>query len=183
MALKKIGVIRGVTDGKFKPVGGTEKDIRGIAAIKFNPDIVTATSEGDNDIYSLSSRVKSIKFTFEHAVLDLDTLSAITGWTLTAGGSGSSETQTLDIDSDTFPYFSFECRSTNLIDSLDSTGDAIADAHFKIYKAKITGGLNVELKDEGHWQVSFEALAIPDSSSSGKIASIIFYETATNISL
>ncbi len=176
MSLNHVIELMGIVDAKFTPEGGTSVDIYGIQDLKIDYDFVDKEARGDDTILAYFSKIDSASVDLSQAALDLDTLGAITGNTVTDTGATPSQTATLQIKAGSIPYGTLEGQGT-LIEQ-NGTGDKVADVHFKVMKMKINK-LGIDAKSEDVLVVSGTGKAIPDSN--GVIIEITLNETETDI--
>jgi len=184
-AIGTTAFIRGIKDASIKLLTldssesltyGTLYDIPTIQEISITKRILEEEQKGDGKIADIYTEFELIEFSVKNGRISLDNLSALTGATITAGGTTPSQSQTIDFTgSDSIPYFKLEgvAKYVNA-DSAD-----VKDAHFILWKCKINS-LSYALTTDGYASVSFGGKAIP-TINDDKTDSIVFNETAAAI--
>ena len=168
--------VLGINDAKiFKLLTDTSEaltydtpvDVPGIRRLRVSPSFVEKELRGDEAILDTYSKLESIEWSFENAILSLDALAVLLGGEVT-GGTGK---QTYTLKSDDVPaYF-------KLVGKSDYT-DA-GDVHVVLYKCKATS-VEYELQGEEYAVVTASGKAI-GTLNNKKVKDVIINETATDI--
>lgn len=125
--------------------------------LKFTERVVTNELKGNDRVAVASSFVEAVEWELGAGGLPLDAYAIMTGRTLTAGGTGANETATMTITAgDAFPYFTLYGKSM---------GDAGDDVHVKLYKCKLTGGVEGEYKGNEFFVTALKGLAVADDAT------------------
>ncbi len=184
MAISKTAAFRGISDCKIARVTadntgsytkGTLYDVP-IKSLSITENRENYELKHDDQVQAVESVLQSADISGSIARVPIDVLNIFTGGGVAAGGSGSAETQTYDLDySDTPAYFFLELVSAQ---AYADAGD-VSDIHIQFKKCKIQN-LDYEL-EEGFATINFSAKAIR-TINDGQIKSIVFNESATAIS-
>lgn len=173
----KISQLTADSAGSASATYAASVDVPGIREVGFSGDMTSVELRGDNTLLDSNSSLSSITISVEHAKLSQDVLDIILGGSVTAGGSGTTETNTfLRKGTDTLNYFKLEAKTPT------DGGDIIGgDVHFVAWKCILSSFPDIGLANEDYKIVSFECKAIPTISNSDWF-SVVEYETATAIS-
>lgn len=138
--------------------------------LKFKETIASANLMGNDRVVATKTYVTHMELEFEAGGMDLDFYAALTGRTVTTTGTGSAEVATMPITGgDSFPYVALYGKML---------GEGADDLHVKFFRCKVTE-IDGEFKEGGFSVNKCKLVAIPDSSSSDKVAEIVANETAT----
>ena len=172
--------IKSITDDTSGGITlGTLIDIPGIQELTITPRVFSSELKADEVVKDVYSRVEAAEFSVTNAQMSMDALAALMGGKVAAGGAAGAETQTLTVDNSGLAgYFKLEGKVDYA--KSQSTGSAVSDAHFVLFKCKITGNLSFTLTQDGYANVSFSGLAI-GTIYDNKIFDIVFNETPTDI--
>lgn len=172
----KIAQLTADSAGAASATYGTIVDVPGIKEVGFGGDMNSVELRGDNTLLDSNTSLSSITLSVTHAKLSLDVLDIILGGTVTAAGSGTTETNTYLLkNTDTLNYFKLEAKTPT------DGGDLIGgDVHWIAWKCILSSFPDIGLAEEDYKIVSFECKAVP-TISNGNWFSIVENETATAI--
>jgi hypothetical protein len=159
------------------PTYGAAVDVFGISQVGVDPNMVTAELKGDARVIAKKGRLDRVNVNATYGKLSLDVLDVILNATVTAGGSGSTETQTGTLQGGIqLPYFKFAAQ----IQDVDL---GIGDLTVVAYKCQVTGGSLVGVQTDQFGQPNFTAEGISVDGTigglTGVIADLILHETVT----
>ncbi len=156
-----------LTDTSETLTYGTPVDVPGIRRLRVSPSFLEKELRGDEAILDTYSKLESIEWSFENAILSLDALAILLGGEVTQGTNN----QTYTLKSDDVPsYF-------KLVGKADYT-DA-GDIHVVLYKCRATS-VEYELQGEEYAVVTASGKAI-GTVNNKKVKDVIINETATEI--
>ncbi len=180
MALTTQTKILGINDAKISKLTlddatsltyGTAVDVPGIRSLKITPNFIEKELRGDEAVLDTYTKLDSIEWSFENAILSLDALAILLGGTVTAAGVTPNQTQTYTLTKDDVPaYFKLEAKA-------DYT--SAGDVHVVLYKCK-ANKVDYELKGEDYAVVSASGKAI-GTVNNGKVKDVVINETAVEI--
>lgn len=169
---------RGLDDLKVYVLGiadapGPAVDVPGAQALEWSVESDSDELRGDNQAIALVRNPKTVSGTIRIARINLVAIAAMVGGTVVVGGSGSTETQTLE-ESSAAParYFQIIGQAA----SADTNGSAY---RITIYKALVTGGPNESLTIDEWSTPEFEFQAI--ANASGNLLQRKNYATAVAV--
>lgn len=159
------------------PTYGSAVDVYGISQVGVDPNMVTAELKGDARVIAKKGRLDRVNINATYGKLSLDVLDVILDATVTAGGSGATETETATLRGGvSLPYFKFAAQ----IQDVDL---GLGDLTVIAYKCQITGGSLVGVQTDQFGQPNFtaEGIAVDGTINSltGVIADLILHETLT----
>jgi hypothetical protein len=118
-----------------------------------------------------SSFVEAVEWELSSGGLPLEAYAIMTGRTVADAGTGTAETATMKIDAgDTFPYFILYGKSM---------GDEGDDVHVKLFKCKVTEGIDGSFSGGGFYVSSIKGMAVKDGANG--VADIVRNETAVEL--
>lgn len=165
------GTIRsfGLRDLKLTPLpSGTQVDLPVAMTLSFKEALVSGEMHGDDSVQAIVAITDKVEWELEAGGLSLEAIKVMTGRTITLSGVTPNQVNTvLARAGDTMPYFKIYGKSV---------GDAADDVHVKLYKCKLTDGLEGEWKDGEFYVQKCSGIAIDDGS---KLYEIVQNETAT----
>jgi len=183
MAISKTAAFRGISDCKIAAVTadttaaltyGTLYDVP-IKNLSITENRENYELKHDDQVQAVESVLQTAEISGTIARIPMDVLNVFTGGGITAGGSGSDETQTYDLDYDDAPgYFKLEIVSAK---AHADAGD-VADVHIQFKKCKVQS-LEYTI-EEGFATIKFSAKAVR-TINDGQIKHIVFNETAKTI--
>lgn len=160
------------TDNATSLIYEAAVDIPGVRSLKVTPNFIEKELRGDEAILDTYTKLDSIEWSFENAILSLGALAILLGGTVTAGGVTPNRRQTYTLTKNDVPaYFKLEAKA-------DYT--SAGDIHVVLYKCK-AGKVDYELKGEDYAVVSASGKAI-GTVKDGKVKDVVINETATAIS-
>ena len=157
---------------------GSAVDVPGIQEVSLEPNFVTAEIKGDGGkVLAKKGKIDRLNFSATYSEMSLDVLSVIFGGSVTAAGTGSSETQTYSWDSQSLPYFKVEF----LVSDLEAD---LAELAVTLNKCQVTGGTIFNGSTDNFGNPSFDAEAILpiNGGASAKFGSVQFRELAAGLS-
>lgn len=180
MALTHTLHAKGVTDAKIKVSGGTSYlDLLGIKDIKLSFVIFSEELEGDEKTLDVYSGKDGFEVDFsDMAFVNLDTLGALLGETITDEGTTPDQITSLPIGDGELPYFELVFKTDRLTNL--ETGDEVGAVRMTLYKCKLTS-LDAVAKHKGFWTISGKARAVSDPSNNDKAGKIELKETSEEI--
>ncbi len=184
MTISKTAAFRGISDCKVAAISadnttsyakGTLYDVP-IKNLNITENRENYELKHDDQVQAVESVLQSADISGAIARVPLDVLNIFTGGEISAGGSGSEETQTYALEYNNIPgYFFLEIASAK---AHADAGD-ISDIHIQFKKCKIQS-LDYSIED-GFATINFKAKAVR-TVNNGQIKSIVFNESATAIS-
>jgi hypothetical protein len=162
------------------PTYGSAVDVPGISEVSLDPNIVSAELKGDSRVIARKSRVDRFNASVKYSKLSLDVLAVILGnFTVTAAGSGSTETQTGRIHAPaSSPYFklAFQIRDVDV---------GLGALTVVLYKCVVTGGTLFQSSSDNFGQPSFQVSALFVDGTIDSVANVaadlIIEETASTL--
>jgi hypothetical protein len=150
--------------------GATVVSLPAAQTLRFTERVVSVELKGNDRVVVAGSHVEAIEFEFSNGGIPLDAYALMTGRTMTDAGTAPNQTTTMTIRAgDTFPYFTLYGKSM---------GDVGDDVHVKLYKCKLTGGIEGTFQNDQFYISTMRGIAVQDDTE-GKIADIVRNETAT----
>ena len=134
---------------------GTAVDVPGVQSLDWSVESDSDELRGDNSAIALVRNAKTVSGTVRIAKINLTALAAMIGGTVTTGGTGATETQTLE-ETSAAPARYFQI--VGQAGSQDANGSAY---RVTIYKALVTSGPNETLEIDS-WstpELDFDAVA------------------------
>lgn len=184
MAISKTAAFRGISDCKIAAVTtdtsssltyGSLLDVP-IQNLSITENRENYELKHDDQVQAVESLLQSADISGTIARVPMDVLNIFTGGSVTASGSDATEVQTYELACDDVPgYFKLEIVSAK---AHADAGD-VADVHIQFKKCKVQS-LDYSIED-GFATINFSAKAIK-TINGGQIKSIVFNETASNIS-
>jgi len=152
---------------KIVPASGGAVALPWAQTMKFTEEASSNELKGDDKIVATVTTLESMSWELEAGGISLEAYAALTGRTLTAAGTGNTETSTMKASGgDSYPYVKLYGRAI--------TDDG--DFHVKFYKAKVTS-LEGEMKNGEFLVTKCEGTAIDDSTNG--ICQMVRNKTAT----
>lgn len=150
-------------------VGATILTLNAAQTMTFKERVKSGELSGNDKTLAVVSFSDALEWELEEGGISMAAYALMTGRTATLSGTGTAELLTLNADAATaFPYFKIYGKSL---------GDAGDDVHVKVYKAKITGGIEGQFADGEFFVSKCAGVAIDDGTNG--IYDIIHNETAT----
>jgi hypothetical protein len=139
--------------------------------LKFKEKMTNAVLRGNDGDVVVSAFVDGVEWELSSGGYPMEFIAALTGRTVAGGGSGSDETMTMTITKgDVMPYVTIYGKIM---------GDAGDDIHVKIFKAKVTEGVDGTFQDGAFFVSAIKGMAVGDPDNSNKITDVVRNETAT----
>jgi hypothetical protein len=162
----------GLRDVKFTDItGSTQVDLPVARTLSLKERLRTGELSGDDQLQAVVAFSEAVEWSLEEGGISLEAYALITGRTVSTAGSSPSETTTLTVDgAETFPYFKIYGKSI---------GDGDDDVHVKLFKAKVTGGLEGTLQDGSFFVTKCSGIAVDDGVNG--IMDIVQNETADDL--
>jgi hypothetical protein len=163
----------GIRDIKLTPYGGgTQVDLPNEREMSFNEELVSGELRGGGMTVAAVSEVDKVAFDLEAGGISLEAYALMSGRTATESGSTPNRTNTLSgSGADRYPYFKVYGKSL---------GDGDDDVHVKLYKCKLTNGIQGSLQDGEFWVTQCSGICVHDADE-GKIWDIVQNETAADL--
>lgn len=195
MALAQNTVVYDVADAKVYPLttdligGGSPTygagvDLSGIAAVTFDPNVVSQELKGDNGrVIARHGRVDRFTASLTYGRVGLDAIAVMMGGAVVNAGSGSTETNAWTLAGfNTLPFFRLEVQITDL-------DNGVLDLHLVGWKCQLKSATFIDSKTDAFGQPKIDLEAIttngawaPYGATSGQqIASIVFYAQQTSL--
>ena len=145
----------GLHDIKLTNLLGTvQVDLPVAMVLKFNEKLVTGELRGDDALMSAMSILEGLDWELGAGGISLEAYALMTGRTVTLSGTTPTRTTKLTARAgESYPYFKIYGKSL---------GDGIDDIHIKIFKAKITKGIDGTLKNGEYLTTGVSGMAIDD---------------------
>lgn len=163
----------GLYDIKLTNIGGTTQvDLPYAQTLTFKERLVSGELRGDGHTVAVVSEVDAVEASLEAGGISLEAYALMTGRTVTSSGTTPTAKTTLNSDGATrFPYFKIYGKSL---------GDGTDDVHVKLYKCKLTDGLEGNLADGEFMMSNLGSIICIDDGTNG-IFDIVQNETATTL--
>lgn len=184
MAANKSTITFDVQDCKVYPITtdatggityGAAIDVPGIQEVSVEPNFVTVELKGDGKVLAKKGKIDRLNFSATYSELALEVLATIFGGSVTAAGSGSTETATYTFDGNSLPYFKVEF----LVNDLESD---LSELVFTLAKCQVTGGTIMSGSTDNFGTPSFDAEAILPYATGVGFGTVQFRESATGLS-
>lgn len=148
--------------------GDTAISLPAAQTLKFMEQVTSAQLRGNDRVVVASSFVDAVSWELTNGGIPMEAYALMTGRTLEDGGALEAETRTMTISGgDAFPWFIIYGKSI---------GDAGDDVHVKLFKAKLTEGMDGTFADQNFYIASCKGIAVDDGTNG--IADIVRNETA-----
>lgn len=139
--------------------------------LKFGERTKSAELQGDDRIKAVNSIVEAVEFELEAGGISLEAYALMTGREVVVAGTTPAETTTLTGSAgDNFPYF-------QIFGQVLGEGDD--DIHCKLYKCKLTAGVEGDFKGGEFFVTKLKGVAIDDGVSG--IWDFVQNETAASL--
>jgi hypothetical protein len=160
----------GIRDIKITNIAGTTQvDLPVGQVLTFGERVKSGELSGDDKTQSVVAFADAVEWDLEAGGISLEAYALMTGRTATEAGTTPSQTNTLSgSGAEAFPYIKIYGKAL---------GDGTDDIHVKIWKAKVTGGIEGSFKDGEFWVTKCSGVAIDDGSNG--IWDFVQNETAT----
>jgi hypothetical protein len=157
MAFGDTGVkIFGLREIKLVNAAGTSVSLNAAQTMTFKERVKSGELSGNDKTLAVVAFSDAVEWELEEGGISMTAYALMTGRTAALTGSLAVEVLTLNADAATaFPYFKIYGKSI---------GDAGDDVHVKIYKAKITGGIEGQFADGEFFVSKCSGVAIDDGS-------------------
>ncbi len=165
----------GIFDIKLTDIAGAvQVDLPYAQTMTFNERLVSGELRGDGKTVAVVSEVDAVEASLEAGGISLEAYALMTGRTVTSSGTTPTRETTLNGDgAQRVPYFKIYGKSL---------ADGIDDIHIKLFKCKLTNGLEGSLGDGEFMMSSMGAIICIDDGTNG-IFDIVQNETATTLPL
>lgn len=151
--------------------GSTQVDLPYEQKMSFKERLVSGELRGSGKTVAVAAEVDAIEFELESGGIPLEAYALMTGRTVTESGTTPSRTNTLTgSGAERLPYFKIYGKSL---------GDGDDDVHIKLFKCKLTEGIEGELADGEFWVQKCSGVCIDDGSNG--IWDIVQNETADDL--
>lgn len=162
----------GIRDIKLTNLAGTlQVDLPNAMTLSFVERLTTGELRGDDATQAVVAFTDALEWELEAGGISLEAYALMTGRTITLAGTTPSQTNTLAGNAgDVYPYFKIYGKSQ---------GDGSDDIHVKILKAKLTGGLEGEFKDEEFFVTKCSGVAVDPGA--GNLFEIVQNESSANL--
>jgi len=184
MAADKSTITFDVADCKVYPLTadtgssltyGSAIDVPGIQEVTVEANFVTAEIKGDGGkVLAKKGKVDRLNFSATYSELSLDVLATIFGGSVTASGTGSSESAEYEFTGQSLPYFKVEF----LVDDIEAGLEEIV---MVLDKCQVTGGTIMGGSTDNFGQPSFDAEAIL-TNNGGAFGRVTFNESGAGLS-
>jgi len=163
----------GINDIKLTNSGGTTQvDLPNERTLTFKENVVSDMMRGAGKTVAVVTEVDHVEASLEAGGISLEALALMTGRTATETGTTPTLVNTLTGEgAERFPYFKIYGKSL---------GDESDDIHVKLYKCKLTAGLEGQLADGGFLVSTISSIICIDDGSNG-IYDIVQNETADDL--
>lgn len=169
--------------GGGSPVYGNGVVLQGIAAVTFDPQIVTAELKGDGGkVIAKHGRADRFNMSVTYGRLGLDAIAVLLGGAVVDSGVGAAEVQAWTLPGfNSLPYFRFEAQVTDL-------DNGVVDCHMIGWKCQIKSATFLDQKTDAFGQPKFDCEAIstlgswqpPGATASvQQLATVALYAAAT----
>jgi len=161
----------GLRDIKLVPLPtGTQIDLPAAMTMSFSERLTSGELRGDDSTVAIVATTDAVEWELEAGGISMEAWALMSGRTLTASGTTPAQKNTLLARAgDVYPYFKVYGQSV---------GDTGGDVHVLIYKAKLTGAIEGEFKDEEFFVTKCTGIAIDDGT---KLYEIVQNETKTAV--
>ena len=162
----------GIRDIKLTDVTGTTQvDLPNERVMSFSERLVSGEMRGEGKTVAVVAEVDAVEFELEAGGISLEAYALMSGRTATESGTTPALVNTLSgSGADRYPYFKVYGKSL---------GDGDDDIHVKLYKCKLTSGIEGRLEDGEFWVTRCSGVAVDDGTNG--IWDIVQNETATDL--
>jgi len=163
----------GIYDIKLTNIAGsTQVDLPYAQTMQFSERLVSGELRGDGKTVAVVSEVDAVEASLEAGGISLEAYALMTGRTVSVSGTTPTCKTTLTGDgAERLPYFKVYGKSL---------ADGIDDIHVKLYKCKLTNGLEGSLGDGEFMMSSMGSIICIDDGANG-IWDIVQNETAEEL--
>lgn len=152
--------------------GDSQVDLPAAMTLSFQERLVSGELRGDGKTIAVASEVDAVEASLEAGGISLEAYALMTGRTATESGTTPNRTNTLTgSGAERMPYFKIYGKSL---------GDGDDDVHVKLYKCKLTSGLEGSLADGEFVMSSMASIICIDDDSNG-IWDIVQNESAASL--
>jgi hypothetical protein len=162
----------GINDIKLTSMdGGAQVNLPYERTLQFSERLVSGELRGSGKTVAVVSEADAVEFSLEAGGIPLEAYALMSGRTATESGTTPNRVNTLSGDGATrFPYFKIYGKSL---------GDGDGDVHVKLWKCKLTSGIEGSLQDGDFFVTSCSGVCIDDDSNG--IWDIVQNETADDL--
>lgn len=140
----------------YNPAGSSGAPASAIQGIGVTPEFSNSELVGDDKLFAAVSLLKSGKGTIKAGSYSLDAIALMIGRTVSTSVGTGGNREILDFSPSTrFPEFQIRAKSKV----------ANGSVHLLIRRAKVTGGLKLELKNGQWFAHSVDFMVLPDNHS------------------
>jgi len=163
----------GIYDIKLTNIAGTTQvDLPYAQTMQFTERLVSGELRGDGKTVAVVSEVDALEASLEAGGISLEAYALMTGRTATESGTTPTRTNTLTgSGAERFPYFKIYGKSL---------ADGDDDVHIKLFKCKLTNGLEGALGDGEFMMSNVGSIICIDDGSNG-VWDIVQNETADDL--
>ncbi|MBN2392173.1 MAG: hypothetical protein JXR84_15705 [Anaerolineae bacterium] len=163
----------GIYDIKLTDIAGAvQVDLPYAQTMTFNERLVSGELRGDGKTVAVVSEVDAVEASLEAGGISLEAYALMSGRTVSTSGTTPTRVSTLTgSGAERFPYFKIYGKSL---------ADGDDDVHIKLFKCKLTNGLEGSLGDGEFMMSNVGSIICIDDSSNG-IFDIVQNETADDL--
>lgn len=163
----------GIYDIKLTNIGGTvQVDLPYAQTMTFTERLVSGELRGDGKTVAVVSEVDALEASLEAGGISLEAYALMSGRTVTESGTTPTRKNTLKGQgAERFPYFKIYGKSL---------ADGDDDVHVKLYKCKLTNGLEGNLADGEFMMSNMGSIICIDDGTNG-VFDIVQNETETTL--
>jgi hypothetical protein len=163
----------GLRDLKVTNIGGTTQvDLPSGLTLSFKERLTSGELRGDDATVSVVAITDAVEWSIEAGGISLEALAIMTGRTNVTAGSTPNRTLTMSANAgDNMPYFKIYGKSVG--------DNATDDIHVKLFKCKLTEGVEGEFKDGEFFMTKCSGIAIDPGA--GSLYEIVQDESASNL--
>ena len=169
MAFGDAGVkVFGLRQIKLVNAAGSSELLNAAQTMTFKERVKAGELSGNDKTLAVVAFSDAVEWELEEGGISMEAYALITGRTPAADGTTPNQTLTLTAEAtESFPYFKIYGKSI---------GDSGDDVHVKVWKAKITGGIEGQFADGEFFVSKCSGVAIDDGTNG--IYDIVHNETA-----
>ena len=163
----------GINDIKLTDITGTTQvDLPNERKLSFGEEVVTDSMRGGGKTVAVVTELTHVNASLEAGGISLEAFALMTGRTATETGTTPTLVNTLTgSGAERYPYFKIYGKSL---------GDGDDDIHVKLYKCKLTAGLEGEFADGGFFLTGIGSIVCIDDGVNG-IYDLVQNETADDL--
>lgn len=163
----------GINDIKLTNIAGsTQVDLPNERTLTFSENVVTGSMRGSGKTVAVVTELDYVEASLEAGGISLEAFALMTGRTASESGTTPSRVNTLTgSGAERYPYFKIYGKSL---------GDSTDDIHVKLFKCKLTAGLEGQFADGEFFLTNIGSIICIDDGTNG-VYDLVQNETADDL--